>query len=49
MDEKERQLLTTALESLHALLGYMQAKEDFRPTLKILQFAKKEDEDTKEG
>ena len=45
MDERERQLLTTALEILHALMGYMEAKEDFRPALKVLQFPKKENLD----
>ena len=40
MDNHERQLLQQALETLHTLLGYADAKVDFKPILRVIEGGK---------
>ncbi len=40
MDNHERQLLEKALETLHLLLGYADAKSDFKPILHVIEGGK---------
>ena len=40
MDNHERQLLEKALETLHLLLGYADAKSDFKPILRVIEGGK---------